>query len=300
MTELSEDDLAKIGEEAAANYEAQLDDYIAFAEDGETRESAAQRLEEESGVTLETVTEAVRQSWWTQKYFDYIVKDVTVTDEEVQAHYDALVARQKEDFTAYPEEFEYAHQMGQLIVYRPEGFRAVRDIRIPFTGDDEKAAATLTEQIEMGIAEEGAQEQLDALYAPLEKTAEEVQKKLADGEAFADLMDEYGCDPELKDEPMRSEGYYINDTSYVNSLEYVEGSMMLEQPGQVSSPLRSAYGVHLVEYIGDVAPGEVPLEEIRDAVAADALKEKQTEYYDQQRQALLEAAQVKYYPERLR
>ena len=113
-------------------------------------------------------------------------------------------------------------------------------------------------------------------------------------------MDEYGCDPELKDEPMRSEGYYINDTSYVNSIEYVEGSMMLEQPGQVSSPLRSTFGVHLVEYIDDVAPGEMPLDEIRDAVSADTLKEKQAEYYDQQREALLEAAQVKYYPERLR
>lgn len=75
--------------------------------------------------------------------------------------------------------------------------------------------------------------------------------------------------------------------------------MMLEQPGQVSSPLRSAFGVHLVQYIGDVTPGAVPLDEVRDAVAADALKQKQAEYYDQQRQELLAAANVKYYPERL-
>ena len=87
--------------------------------------------------------------------------------------------------------------------------------------------------------------------------------------------------------------------SFYNSLEFVEGSMMLEQPGQVSSSLRSSYGVHLAEYIGDVAPGPVPLDAIREAVSADALKEKQAAYYDQQRQALLEAAQVKYYPERL-
>jgi parvulin-like peptidyl-prolyl isomerase len=76
--------------------------------------------------------------------------------------------------------------------------------------------------------------------------------------------------------------------------------MMLEQPGQVSAPLRSPYGLHLVQYIGDVTPGEVPLAEVSDAVAAEALKHKQNEYYEQQRDALLEAAQVKYYPERLR
>ena len=300
MTELSEDDLAKIREEAAANYEAQLNDYLAFAEDGETRESAAQRLEEESGVTLESVTESVKANWWTQKYFDYIVKDVTVTDEEVQARYDALITRQKEEFTEYPEEFEYAHQMGQLIVYRPEGFRAVRDILIPFSDEDEKSAADLTEQIELGTAPDDVQKQLDALYAPLEKTAQEIQDKLNDGQSFQDLMAEYGVSDALRDEPMRTEGYYITGTSFVNSTEYVEGSMMLEQPGQVSAPLRSPSGLHLVEYVGDLAPGDVPLDEIQDAVKAEALKQKQDEYYEQQREALLEAAQVKYYPERLR
>ena len=172
LTELTADDLTQIDAQAAENYETQLSDYIAFVSDGEAdRDAAAKQLAEESGVTLESITQ--------------------------------------------------------------------------------------------------------------------------------ELMDEFGCDAALRDEPLRSEGYYISDASYVNSVEYVEGSMMLEQPGQVSAPLRSAQGVHLVEYIGDVTPGEVPLEEVRDAVAADALATKQAEYYDQQRQQLLEEAHVKYYPERL-
>ena len=104
----------------------------------------------------------------------------------------------------------------------------------------------------------------------------------------------------LKEAPLRNEGYYITAASFVNSLEYVEGSMMLEQPGQVSAPLRSPLGLHLVQYIGDVTPGQVPLADVRDAVAAEALKQKQTQYYEQQRDTLLDAAQVKYYPERLR
>ena len=300
MTELSDADLAGIEQQAAASYEEQLSDYITFVGDGsQTREEAAQSLAEESGVTLESVTEALKQSYWTQKFYDHIVADVTVSDEEVQAHYDALLARQKQTFATYPEEFEYAHQSGELIVYRPEGYRAVRDILFAFEGEDARTAASLTEQLELGEADDAAREQLEALYAPLEAKAQEAQKKLADGAAFADLMDEYGCDAVLKAEPMRSEGYYVSDHSYVNSVEYVEGSMMLEQPGQVSAPLRSVFGVHLVEYIGDVAPGEVPLEDVADAVRAEALKAKQSEYYNQQRQALLEAAQVKYYPERL-
>ena len=53
------------------------------------------------------------------------------------------------------------------------------------------------------------------------------------------------------------------------------------------------------EYLKDVAPGEVPLEQVSDAVKALALEEKQEEYYDEQISAMLEEANVRYYPERL-
>ncbi len=295
LTELTADDLSQIDAKAAENYESQLSDYIAFV--GETDRDAAAKALEEGGVTLESITEQLKQSWWTQKYYDYTVKDVTVTDEDVQARYDALLAEQKADFAATPENFEYAHQTGRAIVYRPEGYRAVRDVLIAFESDEDAArAADLLSDLEMIDEDPDAlaqtQKDLDALYAPLEKKAAEAQQKLADGAAFADLMDEYGTSEALKNEPLRSEGFYISDASFVNSAEFVQGAMMLEQPGQVSSPLRSANGVHLVEYIGDVAPGD-------EAVAADALKEKQAAYYDQQRKTLLEQAHVKYYPERL-
>ena len=300
LTELSEADLAQIRQQAAANYEAQLDDYVAFSEDpNETRDSAAKKLEAE-GVTLESVVESLKQNWWSQKYFEHIVKDVTVSDDEVQACYDALLAAQRDEYTAYPEDFEYAHTNGELVVFRPEGYRAVRDILVPFSAEDALVVATLTEQVELGEADENAKGQIDAMYETLDARVKEVQDKLNGGASFDSLMDEYSCSPALKDEPLRSQGFYITPNSFVNSLEYVEGSMMLEQPGQVSAPLRSPLGVHLVQYVGDVAPGEIPLADIRDAVAAEALKQKQTQYYEQQRDALLEAAQVKYYPERLR
>ena len=299
LTELDEADLTQIRQQAAANYETQLADYVAFSDDpGETRESAAKKLEAE-GVTLESVVESLKQSWWSQKYFEHIVKDVTVTDGEVQACYDALLTAQKDEYTAYPEDFEYAHTNGDLVVFRPEGFRAVRDILIPFSAEDAAVVATLTEQVELGEADDNAREQIDAMYETLNDKVKEVQDKLAAGEAFESLMDEYSCSPALKEEPLRSEGFYITANSFVNSTEYVEGSMMLEQPGQVSAPLRSAFGVHLVQYIGDVTPGEVPLADVADAVREEALKQKRDAYYDQQRQAMLEEANVKYYPERL-
>ena len=304
LTELTDADLERINSQASQLWESQLNDYVAFVDPEADRETAAQRLAEEGGVTLESITGQLKQSWWAQKFYEYLVQDVTVSDEEVQAHYDALLADQKADFSATPEDFEYARTTGKAVVWRPEGYRAVRDILIPFENEaDSYKAESLLNDLEMidedPDALQKAQAELDALFAPLEKRAEEASRKLAEGASFADLMDEYGCSEALAEEPLRSQGFYITDTSYCNSLEYVQGAMMLEQPGQVSSPLRSRFGLHLVEYIGDVPAGEVPFIEIEAAVRDDALSEKQTAYYAQQRQQLLEEAHVKYYPERL-
>ena len=300
LTTLTDADQKEIDEEAARRYETQLDDYIAFAMDGSgDRDAAARNLADESGVTLESVTEALKRDFWRRKYYDATVATVAVGEEAARARYDELLADQRQRFAANPEAFENAHLSGDVIVYRPEGYRAVRDVLIALSPADADTAARLTDQIEQGTAEEGAQGKLDALYAPLEATAKAVEEKLAGGTAFADLMNEYGCSAALNTDALRKEGFYIREGSYVNSTEFVEGGMMLEAPGQVTSPLRSAYGVHLVEYVGDVTPGDVPFEEVADAVTADALKLAQAAEYKRVCERLLKEANVKYYPERL-
>ncbi|MBQ3424524.1 MAG: hypothetical protein IJH38_04920, partial [Clostridia bacterium] len=279
MTDLSDSDVQAIQQQAQEDYEALIEDEMTFSQEADmTRERAMEQLAAE-GVTPEGLAESLRENWWTRKYFDEIVKDVSVSDEEIRACYDRRLARQRQQYAESPEDFEYDHMSGELILVHPEGYRAVRDILIPFDDAALEEVIGLSEQLEQGNAPSDAQARLDALYAPLEEKAREALKALEDGQSFAQLMDVYGCDPALETEPMRSEGYYINADSFINSQEYVDGSMMLESPGQVSTPLRSVSGVHLVEYIGDVAPGDVPFEEVRDAVAKVALTDKQTEYY---------------------
>ena len=306
LTQLTAEEQAQIEKEAAESYELQLEDYLSEPEEGAEddpearRAAAAQAMETDSGVTLASITAELKQNLWAQKYFDYVVKDVSVSDEEVQTYYNELLEDQKGLFREYPEEFEYAHLVGEAIVFRPEGYRAVRDILIPFESSaDAEAASDLMEQLEDGPVE-AVQVQLEALFAPLEAKAQEVQEKLNAGQSFDSLMDEYGCSDDLAEEPLRTEGYYVSENSFVNSLEFVQGSLMLDQPGQVSAPLRSMFGIHLVQYVGDVPSGEVPLSEAADAVRAEALAMRQSDYYEAQRDALLEQANVKYYPERLR
>ena len=311
LDELTADDLKAIEAEAAQEYADMLEYYSIFVtepgmSDEEIRAAATEYMEQQGGVTLESIAADKRDSWWLQKMFAELVKGIDVTDDEIRTHYDEVLAEQKSDYSQSPEDFEYAHINGETQLYHPQGYRAVRDILIPFRNDDDIiTAADLFDQLENLDPEKDAEalqactEQLNALYAPLEALAQEALDKLSAGASFADLMDEYGCDEFLAHEPLRSEGYYLSSGSFLNSAEYVEGAMILDQPGQHSTPLRSPYGLHIVEYIGDVQAGEVPLEQVKDAMREEALELKQLEQYEQQRTAMLEAANVKYYPERL-
>ena len=311
LDQLSADDLKQIDEQAKQLYDDQLEYYTAFvAEDGmsdeEIHAAAVKYMEEEEQVTLQSLTDALKAEWPTEKFRQQIVKDVTVTDEEVQQYYQDELAAQKETYAQYPEEFEFSHSDGDLVLYVPEGYRAVRDLMLPFQSDeDEINAADLLDQISQLNPESDAariqalEAQLDPLYAPMEATAAEIAEKLQAGESFLSLADQYGQDEMMETEPVRSEGYYISENSFLFSTEFIQGAMILEQPGQVSAPLRSPAGLHLVEYLKDVTPGEVPLEQVSDAIRAAALEEKQDEYYDEQISAMLEEANVRYYPERL-
>ena len=305
---------AQIHAQAAEMYEARLADYIAdtgnadleAAGDGEDAEApdpraaAEARMTEDAGITLESIEATLTREALKQRYFDEVVKDVSVTDDEVKTCYDELLASQKSSFSDYPDECEYLHNDGELVLYRPRDYRAVRDILIPFpTEQAQDELLALMNQIEMGEMDEAWHAQVDALYAPLEEKAREAQEKLAAGAEFESLMDEYGCSDAFKTEPLRSQGQYIADDTFIYSQEFVEAALILEQPGQVSSPVRSYAGVHLVQYIGDAPAGEIPMAEVEDAVRAQALSRKQAIAYDQQRDAMLEQAHPKYYPERL-
>lgn len=311
LDQITDADLAEINAQAQALYDDQVSYYTAFvAEPGMTPEAVAAAAEaymrDESDVTLQSIADELKADWPTQKFYDYTVRDITVTDEEVEQYYRDSLAEQKASFAEYPEEYEFTHADGGTILYNPAGYRAVRNLLIPF-GDDETAAkaADLLDEID-GLNPENDAERIQALeaelnplYADLEAVAEEIVGKLQSGADFLALADEYGADEMMRSEPVRTQGYYISENSFLFSTEFIEGSMILDAPGQVSSPLRSASGLHLAQYVGDVPAGDVPLQDVYAQMQAEALEAKRDAYYEQLVAAMLDAANVRYYPERL-
>ena len=197
--------------------------------------------------------------------------------------------------------------MQDLIDYVDEG-RPLPKKPILLTFDDTVTAAQ-AQELSNQIAELNAetdfdqitalQEQLDALYTDLDAEAEAIIEQINSGADFETLMAQYNEDSGANYEPVRTQGYYDSANTTQYAPDFVEASMMLEQPGQVSTPIHTVDGVHIILYVADVTPGEVSLEDAREAVTEDVLEEKRQTYYDEQVAQWVADANPQYYPDRM-
>lgn len=311
LTTISAEDEAAIAASMQEFYNEQKDFYrdsvnTAGMSPEEADAAVDAYLRDEIGITVDSLIAEEREIYWRTKLFNEVTKDIAATPEEVQASYDALLADQKQRFAEYPDDYEFAIMSGETLAYNLEGYRYVKHILLTF---DDPAVATQVEDLYFQISEldpsadfekiTALQQQLDAFYADLDAEAETVIAELNAGADFDALIEKYGDDEGMHYEPTKSTGYSVSADSLNYTPDFVEGCMMLENIGDVSVPVHTVSGVHIIKYVGDVAPGEVPIDSIRATLEAEVLADKQEAFYvEQAAQWIIEAA-PQYYPERL-
>lgn len=227
---------------------------------------------------------------------------------------------------------------GTTVYYTPAGYRTVKQILVKFaeadqtaiddlnkqvtakqtelttaqnslsalgedaSADDEATAesrATLTQTVQTLTAEiEKLQSDLDAAreagYAALQPTVEEIQGKLAAGETFDSLIETYN-----QDTGMPETSYLVSENSRNWVTEFKDASMALVAIGDISEPVRTTYGIHLIEYATDVAEGEIGLDTVRDDLSSTLLTEKQNTAYNEAVQKWIEEAGAKIQKDKL-
>ncbi|MBP3410764.1 MAG: hypothetical protein J6M10_07180 [Clostridia bacterium] len=311
LYELTEADRAQIDAQAQANFDEQLQFYRDYVNtEGMTEEEATGAvkayMQAEAGVTLDIIRSELEEGWWAQKIYDEITKDVTVDDAALEKAYKDLIVQQKESYETYPDDFEFAQMNGETIVYNLPGYRAVRMLLLGFEDDQAyEAVSVLNEEITELDAETDAQliaeykAEIDGFYAAPEARAQEVLEQLQGGASFDELLASIGDDDGMKDEDLYKTGYYISEKSMLWSPEIISAAMALKTPGDISGAVRTADGVCILEYVGEVQAGEVPLEKMKEELQHETLENAKYSAYEQQLNKWLEEANVKYYPERM-
>ena len=144
------------------------------------------------------------------------------------------------------------------------------------------------------VTEEMIKAAEDAILANVQPRIDEINAKLKEGVSFDELIREYGEDPGMQNEANRAEGYPVHESSILWDPAFTAAAMALEKVGDVSAPVISSSGVHIIRYESDVTPGAVALEDIHDALYNETLENLKTEHYNDELEAWVAALNPKY------
>lgn len=192
------------------------------------------------------------------------------------------------DLATYEMISSYYSMSGTPFHYIPEGYRGITHILLSVeqelldkyndlkarleesrNGETEPAAETTesaeaTEapaETEEPVTEEMVEAARQAILDSRKDTIDEIMKKLADGANFEDLIAEYGTDPGMQDEKNLKNGYSVCKGSISVNSEFADAAAALEKIGDVSAPVVSNFGIHILHYLRDVPAGQIEMTE---------------------------------------
>jgi len=253
---LTDEEEASAEETAQSNYD---DTYQSFLDQSESAGASnvkayANTLFTDALVQNHTTVKKLKASMLEDAENDILVADhkaqliegVEMTDEELTQAYEDELASQKELFTSDPSQYftyesysAYGYYAPPL--YVPDGFFRVRQILV----DDEETALL-------------------------------VKQKLDEGEDFETLLKEYNTDPGMDSEDY-ADGYLVGEgASYVD--EFLDAALALENDGDISNPVESDYGWHIIKRVSTESAHDIPYDEVKDTLD-DYLQSNYKEQY---------------------
>ena len=232
--------------------------------------------------------------------------DLTATEEEILAAYNDTVNEEMEYIGNDAGMYEmYQNYYGYSFHYIPEGYRGVTHILLKVdqelldnwtdlsarleesheetesTGESEEPAET-----EEPVTEEMVEAARQAILDSQKETLDAISAKLESGVSFEDLIAEYGTDPGMQDENNLKNGYTIHPDSIIYDANFTKAAAALEKVGDVSDPVISSFGIHILYYLRDVPAGAIEIteeekEQLRSEIESERISLAFSEYYDQ-------------------
>ena len=287
--ELSDGQRAELESRVQQEYEDTLRYYMEFRFDDSKSEEEV-RAEtvaylEANGYSYESMLEEAEKSAWQDRLFDYVTRDMEISDEQMREFYQSQVESAELTYTADFAEYEMDAEAGRTLVWNPEGVRRIDTILISFSDDQSVEYLTLQAALESG--DSAKLSELDALYAALEPRAQQALDRLNAGEDFVTLAGEYGT--------VSVNGSYVSDRSTLCGDDLRSAAMALESVGDVSGLVRTDGGLCILRYAADVPAGAVAYEDVRDELRATYEEELKTSQYNATVVAWIEEANPRYH-----
>ena len=311
--QLSDEEKADAAQDAREYWQMNVDDALAYygvTDETPEEERAAVLLQilagfEADGYTEESfINEAITFAGY-EKVWQWAVKDVNVPEEEVRAYYDELVAADQvayaNDVNAY-ETMQDNNQMYLMfgmtdyyvdLYYMPEGYRQVTHILL--TVDDAVQEAYNALAADPAADPAALEAARAAVVADVQPTLDEINALMEAGETFASLIPLYTEDPGMSDAVTIEEGYLVHPQSTKWVTEFRDAAFTVDQPGDITAPVVTAHGVHVIQYVADVPGGPAPYtDDVRALLLEELLNGRQAAAYNAAVTAWMDEAEVVY------
>ncbi len=262
-----------------ADYGTEFDGYVAqqietiksaegYSGTDEEAEQEALQYFLDGGYTRELF---IRERLLDDAYRAYLADyEVEIDDEAVMERFLELAEQDRAAYENNIADFDRnVNYMGQESYYVPEGYRGILHILI----EADEALLSAYADAEEGEAKAAAAQ---AVIASVQDTLDEIYGAFEAGTPFEELIGKYNVDPGMTDEETLAKGYLVHKDGILFMPEFTQGSFSegMDAPGDISAPVVTSYGVHILYYLRDVPSGVVEFtEEIAQSLTADMKNE---------------------------
>ena len=227
------------------------------------------------GCTPEAYRQQLELELKNQRVLDRYCGEIALGDGEALAYYEQnYVSVCRERYEGNIPLFEQEVLVsGGVSYYVPEGYRRIKHIVMALPEDIAEKLSAL-QAGSSAISPDAWQALLDAAGKALKPKTDAIYQALEDGESFESQMALYSYDTGVAPEDA---GYLIHADSELWDDGFLKAAMALEHPGDVSEPVVTSAGVHIILYAGDEPAGAFALTQEQQALLEqEALADKQT------------------------
>lgn len=228
--------------------------------------------------------------------------NLNLTDSDINKKVDEELAKYKAAYSGAGQyenllkqngitENQFKELLKQSIIIRAAQENILKNITI--TDDEVKAFYDKNKDT---VFTQGAGANVAHILVTDEQTAKNLKAKLDAGADFAELAKANSIDPGSKNNG-GSLGFVTYDTKELVT-EFVDGFKNLKE-GQVSEPVKSEYGYHLIKVTGIKSGEVISFDKVKEQIKAALLQDKQEAAYNAKIQEWKIALNVKIYEDKL-
>ena len=309
------------------------------SDQGFTEEQVTEFVQEQ-GYSSEAIFEALKTNERLHRAVELFCPNMTLTEDMVEKFYEAQFLlpdreRYEKNLDLYEQEILAGNNES---FYTPEGYRAIQQVLLAYPKEVESAlknenarvnvalrvAAGAAQEVseaaltgdswddvaepraaydeavsELTAAKQAYNEKREQLTLPLIRdTVEAINAEIDAGIDFNSIINKYSTDK--NEQNLDKGGYPVHPDSKNWPQEFLEAAGKLEKPGDLSGPVLTDMGVHILYYAADIPAGSHELtDEERQLLNASALYYYQTQELEKLMEDWTDEYEIETHPELL-